>query len=90
MTAAAPDTIIDAGETPRERNKRLLGRFGIYAALIFWAFVSLFPVYWTITTTLKTARDVTQGNIVPWVDFQPAWIGWRSLAGHDRPGLDGP
>ena len=69
----------DAAETPAQRNKRILGRVGIYGALIFWAFVSLFPVYWTITTTFKTARDVTQGHIVPFVDFQPAWIGWKSL-----------
>src|SRR4029453_8565471 len=72
-------TIHDTGETPRERNKRILGRGGIYGALIFWAFVSLFPVYWPVTTTFKTAKDVTQGHIVPYVDFQPAWIGWRSL-----------
>jgi multiple sugar transport system permease protein len=80
MTAVTPNAMIEAGgETTAQRNKRILGRVGIYAALIFWAFVSLFPVYWTITTTFKTARDVTQGHIVPYVDFQPAWIGWRSL-----------
>src|SRR4051812_36515788 len=80
MTAVTPNTLIEAGgETTKERRKRILGRVGIYGALIFWAFVSLFPVYWTITTTFKTARDVTQGHIVPFVDFQPAWIGWRSL-----------
>src|SRR5262245_9913017 len=79
MTVMTPNTMYDAAETPAQRRKRLLGRFGIYAALIFWAFVSLFPVYWTITTTFKTAKDVTQGHIVPFVDYQPAWIGWRSL-----------
>jgi multiple sugar transport system permease protein len=79
MTAVTTNTMLDIGETAGERRKRILGRTGIYAALIFWAFVSLFPVYWTVTTTFKTARDVTQGHIVPFVDFQPAWIGWRSL-----------
>jgi multiple sugar transport system permease protein len=67
------------GETPAQRNKRLLGRTLIYAALLFWAFVSLFPVYWTITTSFKVAVDVTQGHMVPWVDFTPDWKGWRSL-----------
>ncbi len=51
----------------------------IYAALVFWAFVSLFPVYWTITTSMKVAKDVQLGHLVPWVDFQPNWLGWRSL-----------
>jgi multiple sugar transport system permease protein len=69
----------EAAETSGQRSKRLLGRVLIYVALIFWAFVSLFPVYWTITTSFKVARDVTQGHLVPWLDFQPAWIGWRSL-----------
>lgn len=51
----------------------------IYAALILWAFISLFPIYWTITTSFKTAVNVTQGHLVPFVDFTPDWKGWRSL-----------
>ncbi|HZT20370.1 MAG TPA: hypothetical protein VFA23_13270, partial [Dongiaceae bacterium] len=51
----------------------------IYGALILWAFISLFPVYWTVTTSFKVAVDVTQGHLIPWVDFTPSWKGWRSL-----------
>ncbi len=54
-------------------------RVFIYGALIFWAFICLFPIYWTITTSFKIAVDVTQGHLIPWVDFQPDWKGWRSL-----------
>lgn len=54
-------------------------RIFIYAGLLFWAFICLFPVYWTITTTFKTAVNVTQGHLIPWVDYQPKWIGLRSL-----------
>src|ERR1700761_6011566 len=80
MTAVTPNTMIEqVGDTARERNKRLLGRTLIYAALIFWAFVSLFPVYWTISTSFKAAVDVVHGSLIPWVDFQPKWLGWRSL-----------
>jgi multiple sugar transport system permease protein len=56
-----------------------LGWVGIYVALIFWAFVSLFPVYWTVTTSLKVAVDVQRSHLIPWVDFMPDWKGWRSL-----------
>ncbi|HVT50614.1 MAG TPA: carbohydrate ABC transporter permease [Dongiaceae bacterium] len=77
LTAALPQS--EAAETGAQRSKRLLGRTLIYAALIFWAFVSLFPVYWTITTSFKVAVDVTHGHLVPWMDFQPDWKGWRSL-----------
>ncbi|MHA6687591.1 carbohydrate ABC transporter permease [Mesorhizobium sp. A556] len=57
----------------------LASRVFIYGALVFWAFVCLFPIYWTITTSFKTAVDVTQGHLIPFVDFQPDWKGWRSL-----------
>jgi multiple sugar transport system permease protein len=59
--------------------RRISARMLIYAALLFWTFISLFPIYWTITTSFKTAVNVTQGHLIPWVDFQPDWKGWRSL-----------
>jgi multiple sugar transport system permease protein len=54
-------------------------RIFIYGALLFWAFICLFPIYWTLTTSMKTAVDVTQGHLMPLFDFQPNWKGWRSL-----------
>jgi multiple sugar transport system permease protein len=67
-------------------NRKTIRRFNvfwirafIYFGLIFWAFICLFPVYWTITTTFKAAVNVTQGHLIPWVDFEPKWIGLRSL-----------
>lgn len=51
----------------------------IYGALILWAFICLFPIYWTATTSFKMAPDVMKGAMVPWVDFKPAWLGWKSL-----------
>ena len=59
--------------------RSLAAKAAIYAVLIFWAFVCLFPIYWTITTSFKTAVNVTQGHLIPWLDFIPAWKGWRSL-----------
>ncbi|AZO75158.1 MULTISPECIES: carbohydrate ABC transporter permease [unclassified Mesorhizobium] len=57
----------------------ITSRVFIYGALVFWSFVCLFPIYWTITTSFKSAVDVTQGHLIPFVDFQPDWKGWRSL-----------
>jgi multiple sugar transport system permease protein len=68
----------DAGAAPRQ-TRYVIRQALIYAALIFWAVVSLFPVYWTITTSMKVAKDVQLGHMIPWVDFQPTWLGWRSL-----------
>ena len=59
--------------------RRIGGRTLIYAALSLWAFIALFPIYWTVSTSFKVARDVTGGHVLPWVDFTPKWLGFRSL-----------
>jgi multiple sugar transport system permease protein len=58
---------------------RIATRVLIYGALIVWTFISLFPIDWTVSTSFKTAVDVTQGHLLPFVDFTPDWKGWRSL-----------
>ena len=59
--------------------KHNLGRILIYSILILWALISLFPIYWTFSTSFKTAVNVTHGHLLPWLDFKPDWKGWRSL-----------
>ena len=63
----------------RHKARWITSRVAIYGILIFWAIICLFPIYWTITTTFKAAPDVMQGNMIPWVDFTPKWLGLRSL-----------
>ncbi len=65
--------------TPAMKARFLSSRVLIYGALLLWAFICLFPLYWTVTTSFKVAVNVTQGHLIPWVDFQPDWRGWRSL-----------
>ncbi len=55
------------------------GRFAIYAVLILWAVICLFPIYWTLTTSFKMAPDVMKGHLIPWVDYTPKWLGWKSM-----------
>jgi multiple sugar transport system permease protein len=79
MVVAADTAMpVDDGDAAT-RTRHVVGQVLIYAALAFWAFVSLFPVYWTITTSMKVAKDVQLGHMIPWVDFAPTWLGWRSL-----------
>jgi multiple sugar transport system permease protein len=64
---------------PRDRFilGRALGRTGIYAALIVWAIICLFPLYWTASTSIKPREAVLQGpKYLPWVDFEPDNKGW--------------
>ena len=58
---------------------RFGGKAVVYTLLIAWTFVALFPIYWTLSTSMKLGRDVTQGHLIPWVDFAPRWKGWQSL-----------
>jgi multiple sugar transport system permease protein len=51
----------------------------IYAALIVWTVIALFPIFWTFSTTFKVAKDVQTGQIIPWLQFQPSWLGLRAL-----------
>ena len=72
--------IFHDGEADRTfRAKWWTGRVAIYAILILWAAICLFPIYWTATTSFKMAPDVMKGNMVPFVDYTPKWLGWKSL-----------
>ncbi|MBG1233399.1 carbohydrate ABC transporter permease [Aestuariivirga litoralis] len=51
----------------------------IYAALLVWTLIALFPIYWTFSTTFKVAKDVQLGNIVPYWQFTPSWLGLRAI-----------
>ena len=67
-------------KTEKLKFSWLGNRLLIYGALCLWAFICLFPIYWTISTSFKTAVNVTQGDIIPWLgDFKPNWKGWRSI-----------
>jgi len=61
------------------RAKWWTGRIFVYGALILWAVICLFPIYWTITTSFKQAPNVMQGNMFPGIDFAPSWKGFQSL-----------
>ena len=76
--ATSIGTSVPTGKHKRS-GSRGLRRTLIYAALLFWTFVSLFPIFWTITTSFKVLVDLTQGNLIPWLQYQPDWKGWRSL-----------
>lgn len=54
-------------------------RIAIYSALFIWAFICLFPIFWTFSTSFKLAPDVMKGNLIPWIDFVPRWKGWESI-----------
>ncbi|ANL30511.1 sugar ABC transporter permease protein (plasmid) [Rhizobium phaseoli] len=54
-------------------------RLAVYGLLVIWACVCIFPLFWTVSTSFKTAADVMRGNLIPWFNFTPSWLGWRSL-----------
>ncbi|HEY8448351.1 MAG TPA: carbohydrate ABC transporter permease [Thermomicrobiales bacterium] len=67
-------------EITRSRGRISLGKPITYILLILWAFICLFPLYWTATLSLKNLVAITTGpKWIPWVDFTPVYLGWRDL-----------
>jgi multiple sugar transport system permease protein len=75
MTQVFFDAPIDRAH----RAKWWTSRIAVYGMLLLWAFICLFPIYWTMTTSFKMAPNVMKGDMIPWLDFKPSWLGWRSL-----------
>ena len=79
MSEQATQIFTDADSDLAFRAKWYTGSALIYGVLVLWAVICQFPIYWTLTTSLKIAPDVMRGHLIPWVDFDPQWRGWRSL-----------
>lgn len=79
MTEQQQQIFHDSAADRAYRMKWYANRVVVYGILLFWTFICLFPIYWTVTTSFKLAPDVMQGNMIPFVDYQPQWRGWHSL-----------
>ncbi len=66
---------------------RSLAIFGLF----FWAFITLFPLYWVLVTAFKSPPAVNGGpTYIPWVDFEPTLQAWRDIAVGLRGNFYGP
>jgi multiple sugar transport system permease protein len=62
------------------KKRGVAGTIVLYAILIFWAFIVLFPFYWMFTTSFKRPLDVNRiPRYIPFVDFQPIPDHWQFL-----------
>ncbi len=53
---------------------------GVFALLLAWTFIVLFPIYWLVVTSFKTPYQVDKGPFyLPFVDFQPTLDAWRYI-----------
>jgi multiple sugar transport system permease protein len=65
---------------PRFSPGHTLGRVAIYTGLFLWAIICIFPIYWTITTSIKPREAILQGpKYVPFLEFEPSDKGWFPL-----------
>ncbi|MEO0637186.1 MAG: carbohydrate ABC transporter permease [Pseudomonadota bacterium] len=52
----------------------------VYSLLAIWTLFVLFPIYWLLITSFKSAADVNNGPFfIPFVDYQPTLQAWRDL-----------
>lgn len=64
----------------RRRAGLPIGKVVLYLLLIGWGLVCLFPLYWTVTLSVKNLRMITTGpKWIPWIDFDPVDLGWRDV-----------
>ncbi len=56
--------VIKAGRAHTAGNKLSVSKVLIYTALVIWALLSLFPVYWMLTFSLKDNAEIFGANVV--------------------------
>lgn len=67
------------------KRKMWVQRFFLYAVVIFWCFICLFPFYWLFTTSFKQPLHVSRGpRYIPYVDYQPTGEHWQYLFGEQQ------
>ena len=60
-------------------------RLFLYAIVIFWCVVCLFPFYWLFTTSFKKPLHVSRGpRYIPYVDYEPTGEHWEYLFDEQR------
>ncbi|MER3437512.1 MAG: hypothetical protein C4346_07920 [Chloroflexota bacterium] len=66
-------------ELLRSRSLRVV----FFAVLIAWALFTVFPLYWTTVTSLKSPADTTAGKptFIPGLDFEPTLQPYRNIFG---------
>lgn len=53
-----------------------------YIPLILWALIVAFPLYWVAITAFKTNPSIYKGaRWLPFVDYQPKLVAWRTIIG---------
>jgi multiple sugar transport system permease protein len=59
---------------------RVIRTAAIYATLLLWSAVCLFPVCWMAVTSLKAEADVISvPRYLPFIDFEPTLSSWRFI-----------
>jgi multiple sugar transport system permease protein len=55
-------------------------KLAAFVLLLGWTAVVLFPIYWLVVTSFKTAYQVDKGPFyIPFVDFQPTLNAWHYI-----------
>ena len=56
--------IKNAYHAPDAKQPLTVGRVFVYIVLILWAIISIFPVYWMLTFSLKTNAEIFGENVI--------------------------
>ena len=66
-------------------KRRPVQNVALYAIILFWCFIVLFPFYWLATTSFKHQLDVIRiPKYIPYYDFEPTTEHWEYLLNVQR------
>lgn len=61
-------------------SQALVPKIATYAALLFWTFVALMPLYWVLITSFKLPIQVDAGPFyLPFIDYRPTLDAWHYI-----------
>jgi multiple sugar transport system permease protein len=72
-------------------EKSRSGKVIVYLLLIIWLLFALFPIYWTLVTSIKTPIDVYSitPKFLPFIDYKPTLDAWRNIFQSGQGSIEG-
>jgi multiple sugar transport system permease protein len=77
-TATRPSRAHTGGRR-RSGNRRLLGTIFIWGVILIVLIWTIFPFYFALVSSIKSAKETYGNKIIPWVQFTPSLQPWRDM-----------
>jgi multiple sugar transport system permease protein len=74
-----------ASTVRQDQKHSVWGKPLIYAALVIWGLLCIFPLYWIVITSFKDENAIGNGPFyIPFVDFMPSLDSWSFILTYEN------